>query len=123
EWIEQYQKVIVNWKSVEVVAVGQVRTDLRGIWIEGVAPNIEIAGIVGDPAVGLHRRRRIIPGEPLVENRNPGRILPRGFVEPAVNVDRSGGRTDLVGCGGRKPALRGLGCLGGGRPCREQHTG
>ncbi len=70
-----------------VVAIGEMGTDGRRGRIERAERRVEGASVVGEQALGAHRRRQIVSGGDLPGNLHHHRLTPRRLIELCVNRD------------------------------------
>src|SRR2546422_7999267 len=119
EWIHDDVEVVVEDEAIDVVSAEVVGPDLRGMGIDGATADVEVIGIIRDPADRPNGRRRVVAGRPLPVERNRGCAAPPRVVERAVESDRPGGGPDREGRR-RRHAAPGR---GDGRLSDDQHDG
>ena len=68
------------------VAVHQVGADLGRLRVVRAEAEIDVVGVERDERVRAHGRLHVVAGEPLVFDRDDGRVLPGLLVEDAVDV-------------------------------------
>src|SRR6185295_10809003 len=66
-----------------------------GVRILAAEGDVEVVAVVGDQRLGGDRRGGVVARIPLVGQGDDGRVLPRLFVQHAVDLDRRGGPRDL----------------------------
>src|SRR6266849_583572 len=104
EWIDDDVEVIVENEAINVVSAEVVGPDLRGMGIEGATADIEVIGVIRDPAHRPHRWGRVVTGRPLPVEGNLGCAAPPRVVERAVESDRPGRGPDRERRWGRHAA-------------------
>jgi hypothetical protein len=71
--------------------------DLFRLGVEAAEADVEVVEVVGDENVGVDRGGDVIPGLPLEGQRDLRGGGPGLFVENAIDLDRTGGFSDIEG--------------------------